>query len=67
MAVIFPAQKITRMKTRTALIGQGQRMANWMYNMKQSSRLPAEIREELRMMQEEWDKLKDAERERMKR
>jgi hypothetical protein len=31
-----------------------------MYNMKQSSRLPAEIREELRMMQEAWDKLKDA-------
>lgn len=57
MTVTFPAQKITRRKARTALIGQGQRMANWMFNMKQSQRLSPEIREELRLMQEEWDNL----------
>jgi hypothetical protein len=61
MSVTFPVQKITRRKARTALLGQGQRMSNWMYNMKQSTRLPDDIREELRMMQEEWDQLKDAE------
>jgi hypothetical protein len=60
--VTFPAQQITRRKTRTALIGQGQRMANWMFNMKQSTRLPDDVREELRLMQESWDALIDADR-----
>jgi hypothetical protein len=31
MRVTFPAQKINRRKIRTDLIGQGQRMANWMF------------------------------------
>jgi hypothetical protein len=62
MTVTFPAQQITRRKTRTALIGQGQRMSNWMFNMKQSPKLLPDIREELRLMQEAWDKLIDEDR-----
>lgn len=56
---VFPAQQINRRKIRTALIGQGQRMSNWLYNMKQSSKIPADIREEMRMLQEAWDKIID--------
>jgi hypothetical protein len=37
-------------------------MANWMFNMKQSTRLPDDVREELRLMQEFWDALIDADR-----
>jgi len=63
MANVFPVQTSDRRKVsqkrRTALIGQGQRMSNWMYNMKQSERLPDDIRQELRLMQEDWDAIKN--------
>jgi hypothetical protein len=56
---VFPVQQINRRKIRTALIGQGQRMSNWLYNMKQSSKIPGDIREEMRRLQEEWDRIVD--------
>lgn len=58
----FPAQQIDRRKIRTALIGQGQRMSNWLYNIKQDSRLPKDVTEGARLLQEAWDKIVDEER-----
>ena len=59
---IFPAQKINRRKIRTELIGQGQRMSNWLFNMKQSNRIPADVREEMKFLQEDWDAIIHRER-----
>lgn len=55
MTVTFPAQKINRRKTRTALIGQGQRMSNWLFNLKQSNDVPQWVRDEAKNLQEAWD------------
>jgi hypothetical protein len=52
---VFPAQQISRRKIRTELIGQGQRMSNWLFNLKQSARVPQDVRDEARMLQEAWD------------
>ena len=61
MANTFPVQQITRHKVRTALLGQGQRMSNWLFNMKQDSTIPQRYREEAERLQKAWDELKDAE------
>lgn len=57
MTLIFRAQKINRRSTRTALIGQGQRMSNWLFNLKQLSDVPEKYREEAKMLQERWDEI----------
>jgi hypothetical protein len=55
---IFPVQQITRTKTRTALLGQGQRMSNFLYNLAQQSNVPQDWRDGAKMLVEAWDALK---------
>jgi hypothetical protein len=57
MSNVFPAQKIKRTSTRTALIGQGQRMSNWLYNIAQEKEVPERYREEAKLLQQVWDRI----------
>lgn len=55
---IFPAQSSkVGVKKRTALIGQGQRMSNWLFNIKQDRSLPERIRQEAELLQKAWDEI----------
>ena len=58
MSETFPVQRITRQKIRTELLGQGQRMSNWLYNLKQSSEVPKWVRDEAEYLQVAWDEIK---------
>jgi len=58
MSATFPVQQITRRKIRTELLGQGQRMSNWLYNLKQSSEVPKWVRDEAEYLQVAWDEIK---------
>lgn len=58
MTVTFPVQKINRRKIRTELLGQGQRMSNWLYNIKQEKELPERYRREAEQLQKAWDEIK---------
>jgi hypothetical protein len=55
---IFPQKRSISQAKRTALIGQGQRMSNWLYNIKQESSTPERLREEAKLLQEAWDRIK---------
>lgn len=44
------------------LVNQGQRMSNWLYNINQWASVPAELREEARMLQESWDNIRRGEK-----
>lgn len=57
--ITFPIQKASvSQKKRTALIGQGQRMSNWFYNVAQLDDVPEWIRRDAKELVDAWDKIK---------